>query len=462
MPKVDPFRNVKAPDRVGRVDISEKEKTFKLHSGCFHAVGQGLFHSGKVTCWDSRSPVHYVYDCGGRSERLMREHVERFADTLGEDARLSLLCISHMHRDHVNGLRWLLDRMRGRIDKVLLPYLYPSERLLLYRSERAGGRPTAPGGTWYLEFLRQPRKFLREEKRVGEVIFVRGGSEATHVRERGEPDLPGPYSAHLEERPEDARFEPDAAFDADERRRHARLRDLELRCGGDVLAEGEPVRYASRRAFISTRQWFFYPFNIEPPQDRMSKFIEAFEGLAHGRHLVDLFMDDAFRSDLRLAYEGIFGKRKLNSSSMAILAGTNANASRFSFAARRPPGTEDAREERAFATEGAAGGAAVRGFLSTGDLPVNEVWESFVHHYQLVPKGGHVDVLLYQVPHHGSRHNWHSSQGSLWASPIFVVSAGFRSRHPHATVLRDMVANNNEVRFVNERYELGHLLECSL
>lgn len=97
----------------------------------FYPVGQGLFYSGQLSChpyW--RCLRNFIFDCGG-DEPYIGEAVDRFADEIGYD-RVNLCVISHLHRDHYNGLT-LLKNKGIRINNIVLPYLpyrYPALKFI--------------------------------------------------------------------------------------------------------------------------------------------------------------------------------------------------------------------------------------------------------------------------------------------------------------------------------------------
>ena len=55
-----------------------------------------------------------------------------------------------------------------------------------------------------------------------------------------------------------------------------------------------------------------------------------------------------------------------------------------------------------------------------------------------------------QIPHHGSHHNYNSKIAELNA--INVISAGYENsyRHPHSSVIKDLMLNDCVVHIVTE------------
>lgn len=95
----------------------------------FHNIGQGLFYSGLLNLRDSKkhNVFSFVYDCGTDSNKLfLRREIESFKPLLPSagthnEKRLDMLVISHLHDDHVNGLKYLLDNVK--VDTVVMPYI---------------------------------------------------------------------------------------------------------------------------------------------------------------------------------------------------------------------------------------------------------------------------------------------------------------------------------------------------
>lgn len=111
----------------------------------FHNVGQGLFYSGILNKKDkNRHDVFsFVYDCGTESaisflQREIDDH-KLLLSTRGGAKRkkLSLLVISHLHDDHVNGLEYLLKDTE--VDTVVMPYINDDLKLLARLESHSNG-----------------------------------------------------------------------------------------------------------------------------------------------------------------------------------------------------------------------------------------------------------------------------------------------------------------------------------
>lgn len=114
----------------------------------FNPVGQALFYSGYI------GDFTFVYDCGGKKACTKRE-IKRLPRQ-----PLDLLIISHMHQDHVSGIKDLIEHSGG-IRQVVLPYLEPEEFLLAageYLAARASNSPNDD----FIRLLQDPVEFFGE------------------------------------------------------------------------------------------------------------------------------------------------------------------------------------------------------------------------------------------------------------------------------------------------------------
>ena len=88
----------------------------------FHSVGQGLFYTGCII--DECIDFNFVYDCGGKKQYIDHE-VDTYVENLG-NKELDLVVLSHLHADHINGVRELLkpneNSQTPKRTRVVMPY----------------------------------------------------------------------------------------------------------------------------------------------------------------------------------------------------------------------------------------------------------------------------------------------------------------------------------------------------
>ena len=91
----------------------------------FRPIGQGLFYTGSL----DNGAYNFVYDCGTDSSCIYLDNeVRRFAcevSSARNKSELDFVVISHLHKDHINGLCRLNKFFR--IKQIYLPYLYDTD-----------------------------------------------------------------------------------------------------------------------------------------------------------------------------------------------------------------------------------------------------------------------------------------------------------------------------------------------
>lgn len=94
-----------------------------LHSEYnFHGIGEGLFVTGLIEKNGQR--FRYVYDCGSHNKKPLNDGIQQFKTQLQDGEKINLLVISHLHKDHFNGIFNLLKDKHIRVGLLVMPYLY--------------------------------------------------------------------------------------------------------------------------------------------------------------------------------------------------------------------------------------------------------------------------------------------------------------------------------------------------
>lgn len=423
-------------------------KTF--HGGIFHSVGQGLFYSAELILDQSApSPFRYIVDCGSEGTGRLRDAVNAYLASIPGGSTLDLLFLTHLHKDHVSGVDQLLKGVNG-VKQVVLPYLYPWERacLLAVAQESEFYVDDPPG--WYLRFLKEPAKFLFEAG-AREVIFVRGGDEP-----EGQPVLDLPTNP-LGDRREGQRRFPEihlkgVPLDA---RQTEEFREAEANAHGDDLTGR--VQFVNTRYPLHVAVWTFILFNAQMEPEKIQRLRQGFIAIP-GASDLGMFLRTRENIDTIAAlYKSIFGDSRLNETSLALFSGYVVRGlSRFGLKSAYTVGHRQVASR--FGTLPAPPIKAV-GFLFTGDLFVNRVWPEFARKFGQDGSAALVN-LVYQVPHHGSDHNWGPEQLTIHTDPVYVISVGVRNRygHPGQEVLRALFSANKQSATANETQAVGHTL----
>jgi hypothetical protein len=446
------------------------------HVGTFHGVGQGLFHSARLECEHPNSlRFTSIHDCGVLRKQAHLERCVRHYLSFEGPPRIDLLTVSHLHWDHVSGMRLLLASVAA--DTVLMPYLFPIERALVLQLGRRAGRLPA----WYAEFMAAPTRFLLHDpsgvRRPRRIVLVRGSTEANPEfdQRQAEPSnrdggwqlpreavLLANADPHLVEQA--VREDPDLA---------------------DGLKQpGEVVLRAPRGTYVGPMipgqaQWDFEFFQDEPPSRQFAYFRAAMRKLlGEPVDLHRVFADPKLLKQVADAYRRLAPAHDLNATSLVVYSGfrqlTTSSVSVDVLAKLVPlrrtamPGPPRRYHLRDHGRRLA--GPSKVGALFTGDLTLGDaaLFAKMQRAFGLGPGAQRCSARVYQVPHHGSAHNWCVGQAALGTGlPVeYVACAGKDSRrgklkHPGAQVGRDLRSAGRRLTCVDEtrrcEYDLDFL-----
>lgn len=86
----------------------------------FWSVGHGAFYTEEHMCHSSEKTFCAVYDCGGKSKIIVERQIDEFLAP-NSSKKINYLFISHFHRDHINGVRYLLGN--ANVEHIVIPQL---------------------------------------------------------------------------------------------------------------------------------------------------------------------------------------------------------------------------------------------------------------------------------------------------------------------------------------------------
>ena len=415
---------------------------------CQYPIGQGCFSTGRIQCAqgvcgrvvDSR----YIYDCGSTNQRPLRVAIDSYRKrTTSVDA----LFVSHLHDDHVNGI----DRLLGavRVNTVYIPYVDEVAPILdLIEAEEEGALSAS-----LIEARIDPRSWFGR-RGVSRVVRVLASSDEGPPVD--EPEDGGDEGLDRRSSPKGGNrlaSDPQASGGTGGR--------AELK----TVPSGTPISVARSR---EGHQWILVPHVDPAPAGHKKAFmgeIRTALGLAPRLRITTARLADALRSRatikrLRDCYERIVpggSRSRHNHVSMSLYSGpaggNNGLSWRYSIVARyatRPPWLFTVLKS----TSSPEGEEAV-GWIGTGDAPirVESVRNAWQRTYQ--PFSQHLSTLL--LPHHGSRHNFHTELLDFPNLHTYVASAGARSRyrHPDRSVIDEVLNRGKVFIHVSERIHTG-------
>ena len=418
-----------------------------VHNGTFFNVGQGLFHYGSIASGADRA--NYIYDCGAsRRSRLLNTCIDECVEMIpGNEKVLDVLILSHFHWDHISGLRRLLSRLT-RIKKVIMPYFTPAERAFFMATTMDDVDYLENPSRWYPSFLRGPVTYLLSTGKIESINLLVGSGVGENDSDYGKEKYHDSHQSHIKDiknlppqlREQLLKFETSVqgrhAWDVDERTTF-------LKADGILRLNS---------------YWHFRFFSWCPSMDKLADLHRRFMAIKGSQEMITILRDDVALRAIRSAYQGVFGIEYMNDSSLTMFAGIRVSdlvkeALRLEYCCSQEISTLH-RMERAIHHPDLAG------ILFTGDFPLSDrdMWRRFINTMGLAE--GRNDVVVYQVPHHGSRQNWSREQSGVSTQPIFVISASKNNSygHPDASVLHSIAAAGRQTVWVNQQNRLSYEL----
>lgn len=381
--------------------ISCKDGVAVVMIRSFLPVGQGAFYLEQFKV--VRERLNVIYDCGSLTDvelvqRQIRDNFER-----GET--IQAVFISHLDDDHINGLPYLLKYCR--VEKIFFPLIAEEQKVLMRLYYLCKNNANAENAFFH-QFILDPELAIQE--------------------------------LHLDNQPELYRIDEHHPEDREKRLGNEEI--LMPQSGENVVHRIFGKHNASEPIL---KQWEYIPFNFRQ-ESRITELMEAlheeFEYEVKADDVQTLWTESASnKNKIKKAYRKVKGT--FNTNSMTLFSGIQEGyiqqhlymqTSKY-FAYYYPPQFCDVR-------------ATVNGCLYIGDYDASgaQKWNQLQNAYRR--HWGYIGCI--QVPHHGSRHNYNHDLAAFDA--IYIISAGYSNpfRHPHASVLKDLMFEGNYPFIVNE------------
>lgn len=373
--------------------------------GYAYSVGDGFCYEGRLLN-DQGDAYHFVIDCGSEAPKRKAQrkgalstkeacssYLEAITDNIaGYDEHIDLFILTHFHEDHYNGCRELFAKTR--IDKVIMPYLYPEERLCVMINDDMDMDGNG------VEFLVNPYaaalNLCRENNPNVELILVRGNGD--------NPDNGNQNDSFLI----------DIVRWGEEHEDAANIIQMENIDQSHVRV----VRALASGTGIPGFDWMFKFFNLDVDESKLSN-LRSIVGKLTAQQLDSLIR--TAKSTLKRQYEMIaqYLYKDLNNTSVVTYYGP-ANAGHRC------------------------------GTLMTGDIDLNHgIADEILSFFQNELE----QIAVFSLPHHGSDKNWNSKfieDGKLYYTNCFAVTHNYYNNRLSGKMMSDLRCHNIGVWVVDE------------
>lgn len=357
----------------------------------FFPIGQGNFAAEQFD-----DGTNIVFDCGSSSGLANVE--QQIKDAFQPNEEIEKVFVSHLDDDHVNGLKYLLSYCRVR--EVYLPFLNNQECALTRLF-------------CLLENEREPSPFILD-------LLLNPEAAVQAVDQENDRQKPEVFIVY----PQDS--------------------EADYRNDRNGILSGQLIPSLSPKP----QEWFFIPYNFEN-RNRKDQFFELLEDNGYNINtLLDEIKTSKFWRQNYKRLKDIYKKIPggLNTNSMVVYSGLKDEIKlrqRICKKSQNPYCICDCCCPIDYP----------EGCLYTGDYNAAGIgeWAQLTDAFKNVWQ--HIGTV--QVPHHGSGYSYQPELSKMLVR--LVINAGYqnRYRHPHASVLKDLIENEASFYWVNEHVGSG-------
>lgn len=366
----------------------------------FMPVGQGAFY---VEQFDTCSQkINLVFDCGSSTNcKLLHNNIDGIFQ---KEETIHAVFISHLHEDHISGLKYLLSKYR--VEKIYFPLLNCKEKtivLLHYLSSKKSHSTN----DFFFKFVNDPYASLVSEG----------------IRTDGDINYVVPYGHDISEYGQQY---------------------------GRLVHSGKNVAKDIKGIKCDDGKWEIVPFNLENEQRtkdliKQLEFVFKIHFPTDNIHIGENFdlgyywrNHPRIRNDIKEAYRGINGT--LNTNSMVVFSGIKTDAYQHFCESK----TDDCYQCDSFCSDIYKSGCLYTGDYdcsnkmnySNLDKAYSDYWDS---------------IGCITIPHHGSQHNYNPCLTDN-RRVFCIISAGTKNayQHPHASVVKDLLQKRIPTFLINE------------
>lgn len=373
--------------------------------GKVYSVGDGFCYEGKIQ--NRKGEYHFLIDCGSNAPRKKKQkrgnlssqkecnnRLDEITDEVAsQNNHINLFILTHLHEDHFNGYKLLFSKTK--IDTIIMPYLYPEERLCFMMDEDFNVEDYVFLSRPYFEVLR----WARERNSEVRLVLIRGSNTSVDQIVANTSDSDN-YDLWGEE------YEDSENILAIEE-----LEDSKV----------EVVSVNSNGVKIPNFMWFFKLFNLEADERDINN-LKAIIGKLDAKKLHDIVTDPTKIENAKNKYKNVakdYGYDVNNTSIVVYHAPID--------------------------------GWGRCGSLLTGDIVLkqkNNVNEILNYYSDAIKNVG-----VFSIPHHGSEHNWAKkfiANGDLDNTICFASTHNYYENRITSTMMSDLRCHNIGVLVVDE------------
>lgn len=388
-------------------------------SGKTYSVGDGFCYEGIIrgkTCY------HFVIDCGSKfstnknvvkarkanktkklnSKAECEQRLEEITTEIANKGEtINLFVLSHLHQDHYNGYLKLFSKTK--VDTIIMPYLYPEERLCMLVNCDMDKEEALFCANPYQRILDAAHEKNPETK----LVLVRGSNGEQ------ESEFENTYV-------ENERVSWGDSYEDSENI---------LAIEGLEAKHTEIVKVSSKGVRLTKPNWFFKFFNVEVDETVVGP-LKKIVGTLDAKRLYDIIVSELAKVKNEYQKIAVALHDDFNDTSIVVY---HAPYCSYEVCCKRISEKITCR----------------CGSLITGDIDLNCYSQDILKFFQNEIK----TVGLFSIPHHGSKNNWNIDfidNGELDGTVCFSSSYNYYSNRLAPDMLSDLRSHNIQVLVVDE------------
>lgn len=374
--------------------------------GKVYSVGDGFCYEGIIHDKSYSDKYHFVIDCGNKVPTCKKKWKAKLSNKSDCENRIeeitkeiaskynhiNLFIMTHLHEDHYSGYEKLFNK--ASIDTIIMPYLYPEERLCLIVNRDDLSDDDAV-------FIANPYKTIMDlavEKNPDvKLILIRGNENLDNINQNDINSFENNIWGVRHQETENV----------------LELEDLKT-------SQVQMIRALPSRILINNFAWELKFYNLEVDETKIDQLKKFIGGLTAQR-LFDLVTDKKLKSNLKNQY-GVIAQslfNDINNTSIVIYHAPVKECDRC-------------------------------GTLITGDINLkNGIANKILNYF----KDEINKIGLFSIPHHGSDANWDNkfiNNGQLDNSVCFASTHNYYVNRLTGKMMSDLRCQNISVLVVDE------------
>ena len=378
----------------------------------FFGVGQGAFYCEQF----EEAKFQLIYDCGSFERKKLVSSIENPDTTIGKlDSEYeTVLFISHFHADHINGIPFLIKRMKEKrlnLRYIIFPYLAPKDRKLLIVYNK-----------WLINYVKEPeteKELLDDDKFFTQFILnpYKAINEAFNNEGESELQVPklyciAPYKKSRKSLLNMVQTEPWKAI--------------------NIIDSGIDINHSILKGKIRNYKFITYNLGSGKIGKRLKrKLKQEFGRKMPIKVLNDLYLNGG-KEDIKKVNKIFRSIGDLNTNSMIMLSLGESIVLSLS-----PKNSEmEKLKTKIFS-----------GFLYTGDYNANKYFKKI--NGLLIANNVSKNIGL-QIPHHGSKYSFNYKLLERCGYCIISANQNFRFKHPDDIVVDCLNEKKRPYSIVND------------